>query len=110
MKRLTKRISGSRCIYLPAYKGSACQGQYCQNAKSCELVPDRLCGYLQAIDRLADLEDVLELNNIDSIDILKDILKYCEVTGITNKIRVQFMKGDVDYDTVTVSDDCKNHQ
>ena len=86
MKRLTTRKAGTPKVFLPATKGSACMGQYCQNAAECDAVPTRECSYLKAIDRLADLEDIMTLYNINSIEHLTDILIYCKSVGIINRI------------------------
>lgn len=94
MDRFTTRVPDSPQVYIPAFKGSACQGQYCQNSRTCELVPTRKCAYLQVIDKLADIEDLCEQYGIVNINHLKDILTYCESVGIINKILLQYAEGE----------------
>ena len=94
MERFTTRKPDSCQVFIPAYKGSACQGQYCQNARNCELVPTRECAYLQVIDKLADIEDLCEKYGIASMNHLTDILTYCSSVGIINKIILQYAEGE----------------
>lgn len=93
MDRFTHREPGSSLVFIPAYKGSACTGQYCQNAKTCELVPTRECSYLKVIDKLADIEDLCEKYEIVSMNHLADILTYCNSVGIIKKILLQYAEG-----------------
>ena len=94
MKRFTRRQPGSNKVFIPAYKGEACQEPFCKNATTCELIPTRECAYLKVIDKLADIEDLCDKYEIVSMNHLQDVLTYCHSVGIIKKILLQYAEGE----------------
>ena len=60
MKRLTKRDTDwPAWPLLDRPRGALCTAKFCALSDRCDHIGDRTCPYLQIVDRLATIEDIL---------------------------------------------------
>lgn len=79
-KRFTRRIGKNVFVETNTIPRTDCLGEYgvlmCPNVKKCENVSNRKCPTLQMFDRLAELEDKIEIGKLVEVKEIKEGGRY----------------------------------